>query len=50
MMACSVAHFIPEEHKTLTTGQEFWQTVKRDIEMINERKNDEVESDTFRSL
>ena len=50
MMACSVAHFIPEEEKVMTPGQEFWQTVKRDIEMIKERKNDEVEDGAFRTL
>jgi hypothetical protein len=50
MMACSVAHFIPEEQKELTKAGEFWQTVKRDIEMIKERKNDEVEENVFRTL
>jgi hypothetical protein len=50
MMACSVAHFIPEEHKELTKTQEFWQNVHRDIELINARKNDEVEDDKFRVL
>ena len=49
MMATSVAHFIPEEAKPLTSSQEFWQTVKRDIELESIRQKPEKE-DVFRPI
>lgn len=49
MMACSIVQFIPEELKPLTTSQQFWQTVHRDIELTNARQNEESE-DVFRTI
>lgn len=50
MMACSIAHFIPEEEKTLNSTQQFWQNVHRDIELEKSKRNIEEGEDVFRTL
>ena len=50
MMACSIAHFIPEEEKPLTRAELFWQTVKRDLELEGIRRKAGEDENVFRSI
>uniref|UniRef100_A0A6M3XUA2 Putative terminase n=1 Tax=viral metagenome TaxID=1070528 RepID=A0A6M3XUA2_9ZZZZ len=50
MMACSIAHFIPEEEKPLTRAELFWQTVKRDVELEGIRRKAGEDENVFRSI
>ena len=49
MMACSVISLVPEPEKVMTSADRFWEMVRKDKEILQEKLN-EGNEDVFRSL